>query len=108
MGLGYCADPANETLVGEYGLSITFPDLPTEGRRHTREEIAKLVEAARRAEARGFPSFWTPNIFGLEAITALAIAARETRSIELGTAVVPTSPRHPVAMALVSFLVGVE
>jgi len=30
VGLGYCADPANETLVGEYGLSITFPDLPTE------------------------------------------------------------------------------
>jgi F420-dependent oxidoreductase-like protein len=63
------------------------------------ESLDELVEAARSAEARGFPSFWTPNIFGLEAITALAIAARETRSIELGTAVVPTYPRHPVAMA---------
>jgi len=63
------------------------------------ESLDRLVEGARSAEAQGFPSFWTPNIFGLEAISALAIAARETRSIELGTAVVPTYPRHPVAMA---------
>jgi F420-dependent oxidoreductase-like protein len=63
------------------------------------ESLDGLVEAARSAEAQGFPSFWSPNIFGLEAISALAIAARETQRIELGTAVVPTYPRHPFAMA---------
>jgi alkanesulfonate monooxygenase SsuD/methylene tetrahydromethanopterin reductase-like flavin-dependent oxidoreductase (luciferase family) len=32
-------------------------------------------------------------------MTALAIVARETERIELGTAVVPTYPRHPVVIA---------
>ena len=39
------------------------------------------------------------NIFGLDAIGAQAIVGRETERIELGTAVVPTPPRHPVAIA---------
>jgi F420-dependent oxidoreductase-like protein len=39
------------------------------------------------------------NIFGLDAITTLAIAGRATQRVELGTAVVPTYPRHPTAMA---------
>jgi F420-dependent oxidoreductase-like protein len=39
------------------------------------------------------------NIFGLDAIGSLAIVGRETERIELGTAVVPTYPRHPVALA---------
>jgi F420-dependent oxidoreductase-like protein len=42
---------------------------------------------------------WMANIFGLDAITALAVIGRETERIELGTAVVPSYPRHPVAMA---------
>ena len=36
---------------------------------------------------------------GLDAINALGIVGRETSKIALGTAVVPTYPRHPVAMA---------
>jgi F420-dependent oxidoreductase-like protein len=39
------------------------------------------------------------NIFGIDAITALAIIGRETKTLGLGTAVVPTYPRHPTAMA---------
>lgn len=58
-----------------------------------------LVARAKDLEARGFHSMWTANVFALDAITALAIAGRETRRIELGTAVVPTYPRHPVAIA---------
>ena len=42
---------------------------------------------------------WMANIFGLDAITSLAIVGRETERIELGTAVVPTYPRHPAAIA---------
>ena len=61
--------------------------------------IDGIVRAARDYETRGFVSFWMPNIFGLDAITTLAIAGRETKRIELGTAVVPTYPRHPIAMA---------
>ncbi len=57
--------------------------------------IARVVDA----EARGFASFWLPQIFGLDAITLLALAGRETQRIRLGTAVVPVQPRHPVALA---------
>ena len=58
-----------------------------------------LVAAAKRYEAAGFPNLWMANIFGLDAINALGIVGRETAKIELGTAVVPTYPRHPVAIA---------
>ncbi len=61
--------------------------------------IDGLVARCQDLEARGFASVWMANIFGLDAITALAIVGRETERIELGTAVVPTYPRHPVAIA---------
>jgi 5,10-methylenetetrahydromethanopterin reductase len=62
-------------------------------------DIDGLVAQAKRAEAEGFASGWFANIFGMDAILAAAICARETTRIELGTAVVPTYPRHPFAMA---------
>jgi F420-dependent oxidoreductase-like protein len=65
-----------------------------------------VVRQAQAMEQRGFASFWLPNIFGLDAITTLAIAGRETSKIELGTAVVPTYPRHPVAMAQQALTAG--
>jgi len=58
-----------------------------------------LVAAAKRYEAAGFDNLWMANIFGLDAINALGIVGRETSRIALGTAVVPTYPRHPVAIA---------
>ena len=62
-------------------------------------DIDDLVAQAKRAEADGFASGWFANIFGMDAIIAAAVCGRETTRIELGTAVVPTYPRHPVAMA---------
>jgi len=61
--------------------------------------IDHLVEEVRDLEARGFDSVWMANIFGLDAIGALAVAGYQTERIELGTAVVPTFPRHPIAIA---------
>ena len=61
--------------------------------------LDQLVAQAERAEAAGFASFWLANIFSYDAITALAVVGRATRRIELGTAVVPTYPRHPLAIA---------
>jgi len=61
--------------------------------------IDGIVKAVRAHEAQGFATSWLPNIFGLDAIATLAIVGRETGRIELGTAVVPTYPRHPIAMA---------
>jgi len=61
--------------------------------------IDGLVKRARDLEARGFHSLWMAHIMGLDAISTLGIVGRETKSIELGTAVVPSYSRHPMAMA---------
>jgi 5,10-methylenetetrahydromethanopterin reductase len=61
--------------------------------------IDELVATAQDLEARGFATLWLPHIFGLDAISTAGLLGRETRRIELGTAVVPTYTRHPVAMA---------
>jgi 5,10-methylenetetrahydromethanopterin reductase len=58
-----------------------------------------LIELARDVERRGFSSLWMAQFFGMDALTALAVVARETERIELGPAVLPTYPRHPLAMA---------
>ncbi len=58
-----------------------------------------LLGEAQKAEAAGFASLWLSNIFSYDALTVLALAGKETRSIELGTFVIPTYPRHPVALA---------
>ncbi len=58
-----------------------------------------LIARARRVEAMGFHSFWMAHIFGFDAMTALAVVGQATEHIELGTAVVPSYPRHPLVMA---------
>ena len=62
-------------------------------------EIGALLKQFERAEAAGFDSAWMANIFGLEALTSLAVAGSQVPGIELGTAVVPTYPRHPAVLA---------
>ncbi len=42
---------------------------------------------------------WLPQVGTVDALMALALAGSQTSTIELGTAVVPTYPRHPTAMA---------
>ena len=61
--------------------------------------IDQVIGEVRDAEAGGFSSYWAPQIFGHDALTALALAGREVPRIELGTSVVPTFPRHPIALA---------
>jgi alkanesulfonate monooxygenase SsuD/methylene tetrahydromethanopterin reductase-like flavin-dependent oxidoreductase (luciferase family) len=68
--------------------------------------IDDVVRQAQAFEASGLATFWLPNIFGLDAITTLALVGRETKTIELGTAVVPTYPRHPVAIAQQALTAG--
>jgi F420-dependent oxidoreductase-like protein len=61
--------------------------------------IDTIVDAARAAHDDGFPSYWLPQVFGVDALTVLAIVGREVPDIFLGTAVVPTYPRHPAMLA---------
>ena len=61
--------------------------------------LDQMIAAAQKIEAAGLSDIWMPNIFGYDAISALAILGRETEKIGLGTAVTPTYPRHPTAIA---------
>ena len=61
--------------------------------------IDEVVADAQLAEEQGFASYWCSQIFGYDAITLLAIVGRATSTIELGTSVVPTYPRHPAMLA---------
>jgi len=62
--------------------------------------VVEGVDAIKRAEAAGMAAAWlTSGGGGGDSLTVLAIAARETSRIALGTAVVPTWPRHPIVMA---------
>lgn len=58
-----------------------------------------IVAAARKAADGGFSTYWLPQIFGPDALTVLAVVGREVPGIELGTSVIPTYPRHPMALA---------
>jgi F420-dependent oxidoreductase-like protein len=59
------------------------------------DAIAEL----KRIDQEEFNFVSLPNIFGLDAITTIALAGRETQQIEMATGVVPTPPRHPTALA---------
>ena len=54
------------------------------------------VRQSAEAEADGFDSFWTAQVAGVDALTLLALSGGATQTIEMGTAVVPTYPRHPM------------
>ncbi len=65
-----------------------------------RTGIPELLDVARWAEDSGLATAWVPHIpWSLDALTALALVGQVTSRIELGTAVVPTYPRHPLALA---------
>src|SRR5512146_2582680 len=73
------------------GVSLADPTGP--------DPLTGLAGQIREAAGDGFSSAWVSNIFGLDALTALAVAGRDVPGIELGTAVVPSYPRHPAALA---------
>ncbi|MCW2546596.1 MAG: hypothetical protein JWN96_1056 [Mycobacterium sp.] len=65
-----------------------------------RTSVDQLLAGAREAEELGFATGWVPHIpWSLDGLIALALAGQVTSRIELGTAVMPTYPRHPIAMA---------
>lgn len=58
--------------------------------------LTEYVDNVRGIAERGFPSVWSPQIFGFDALTAITVAAREVPDIQFGTAVVPIYGRHPM------------
>ena len=63
------------------------------------QPLTSLVDEIVQREEQGFASYWTPQVGTFDALTMLALAGRSTSRIELGTAVVPSYPRHPSALA---------
>src|SRR3954470_21249853 len=61
--------------------------------------IDELVKAVHDVADQGFSSYWLPQIFGVDALTAFAAVGRSVDGIELGTSVIPTYPRHPMMLA---------
>jgi 5,10-methylenetetrahydromethanopterin reductase len=64
-----------------------------------RQALSLLRDSLAKAADDGFTSAWMANIFGLDALTALAVAGSGIGGIEIGTAVVPTYPRHAAVLA---------
>jgi len=64
-----------------------------------RADLDTIVGDIAEAEAQGFESYWLAQTGLVDALLALSAAGPSTSSIRLGTAVIPTWPRHPQALA---------
>lgn len=63
-------------------------------------DAATAVEAIVAAEQAGVPAVWlTTGGTAADAITTIAAAVTRTERVVLGTAIIPTWPRHPIAIA---------
>jgi 5,10-methylenetetrahydromethanopterin reductase len=63
-------------------------------------DLGAIEAHAREADEQGFASYWLAQFISADALTALAVIARDAPRIELGTAVVPVYGRHPLVLAL--------
>ncbi len=61
--------------------------------------IDAIVSRFERAEADGFQTAWVGQVLDHDALTLLALAARATQRVELGSWVVPAPLRHPAVLA---------
>lgn len=72
---------------GRIGVALHEPD------------AAAQLAAIEQADSLGVPTAWlTTGGVGPDAMAIFAAAAVRTRRIQLGTAIVPTFPRHPLAL----------
>jgi len=63
--------------------------------------IDAIVEHAQQAAMDGFSSYWLAEhpTGGLDAMMVLTIVGLRVPELELGTAIIPTFPRHPMVLA---------
>ena len=64
-------------------------------------DVGRIVQHAADAKNDGFTSYWLAEhpTGGFDALTVLSLVGQRVPGIELGTAIVPTYPRHPLALA---------
>jgi len=63
-------------------------------------DLNRQVEGIEGYERDGFDSVYMGSVTGTDSMTVLSLAGQRTSRIELGTSIVPTYLRHPVAMAM--------
>jgi F420-dependent oxidoreductase-like protein len=71
------------------GLNVNEMGVPLDG----------VVAGVRAAAEAGMSGAWLGQRPGWDALTTLALAGREVPDIPLGTAIVPSYPRHPLVLA---------
>ena len=66
-----------------------------------RASVGVIIEDARSAANDGFTSYWLAEhpTGGFDALTVLALVGTAVPGIEVGSAVIPTFPRHPMVLA---------
>jgi F420-dependent oxidoreductase-like protein len=62
-------------------------------------DIQRVIELAQLAEAGGYESIWVPETWGTDAVTLLALLARETRRIHLAAGVFNVYSRSAMLIA---------
>ncbi|MBX6388367.1 MAG: TIGR03564 family F420-dependent LLM class oxidoreductase [Frankia sp.] len=66
----------------------------------TARKAARMLDDVRWAESAGMDTAWVPQVpTDFDALITIALMGAVTERIELGTAVVPLQPQHPVALA---------
>jgi 5,10-methylenetetrahydromethanopterin reductase len=73
-----------------YGLSLRIG---------TAAPPAEVLARIAGFERAGLDSTWMGQLFGIDTLMLYAAAGRDTSTISLGTAVVPTYSRHPLVLA---------
>src|SRR3989442_14231358 len=69
-------------------------------RRRYATKVGRMRADAKWAEEAGLASVWIPQIPDeFDALTAATLVGVETTRVEIGTAVVPVQPRHPIPLA---------
>ena len=61
--------------------------------------LSAMADHLVEAEQAGFSSYWLAQLAVPDALTAIAAFGPRTTTIEIGTAVIPTWPRHPLMLA---------
>jgi F420-dependent oxidoreductase-like protein len=81
------------SIVADTG--VTMIGLFVQGR-----DALQIVEAIKRAESMAIPAVWmTMGGAGVDAPTVYAAASAVTERVKFGTSIIPTWPRHPIAIA---------
>ena len=63
-----------------------------------RTTIDSVRADVRHAADAGYDSYWLSFVAGVDPLVALAVVAADSGNLELGTSVVPTVGRHPIAL----------